>query len=49
MRRLKAVGNKVVSILGARNRTFNFEDEMKTVSDELFISTDDGSKGHKVR
>jgi ferredoxin/flavodoxin---NADP+ reductase len=45
---LKAAGNKVVSILGARNRELLIlEDEMKTVSDELFISTDDGSKGQK--
>jgi ferredoxin--NADP+ reductase len=45
---LKAAGNKVVSILGARNKDLLIlEDEMKAVSDELFISTDDGSKGQK--
>ena len=45
---LKAAGNKVVSILGARNKELIIlEDEMKAVSDEFYISTDDGSKGQK--
>jgi ferredoxin--NADP+ reductase len=45
---LKAAGNKVISILGARNKDLLIlEDEMKSVSDELHISTDDGSKGQK--
>jgi ferredoxin--NADP+ reductase len=45
---LKAAGNTVVSILGARNKDLLIlEDEMKAVSDELYISTDDGSKGQK--
>jgi ferredoxin/flavodoxin---NADP+ reductase len=45
---LKAAGNKVVSILGARNKELLIlEDEMKVVSDEFYISTDDGSKGQK--
>jgi ferredoxin--NADP+ reductase len=45
---LKAAGNTVVSILGARNKDLLIlEDEMKAVSDELYISTDNGSKGQK--
>jgi ferredoxin--NADP+ reductase len=45
---LKAAGNKVVSILGARNKELLIlEDEMKAVSDEFYISTDDGSEGQK--
>lgn len=47
-RALKAAGNKVVAILGARNKDLIIlEDELRSVSDELFISTDDGSKGQK--
>jgi len=45
---LKEVGNQVVSIIGARTEELLIlEDEMRTISDELYISTDDGSKGHK--
>jgi ferredoxin--NADP+ reductase len=45
---LKEAGNKVVSILGARSKELIIlEDEMKSVSDELYISTNDGSKGIK--
>lgn len=44
----KDAGNRVISIIGARNKDLLIlEDEMRLVSDELFISTDDGSKGHK--
>jgi NAD(P)H-flavin reductase len=44
----KEQGNKVISIVGARSANLLIlEDEMKNVSDELYISTDDGSKGHK--
>jgi len=44
----KEVGNKVISIVGARTKDLLIlEDEMKSVSDELYISTDDGSKGYK--
>jgi ferredoxin--NADP+ reductase len=47
-RALKEVGNKVVSIVGARNsELLILEKEMMSVSDELYISTDDGSKGYK--
>jgi ferredoxin--NADP+ reductase len=45
---LNEAGNKVVTILGARNKDlFIFENEMDAVSDEFYISTDDGSKGQK--
>src|SRR3990170_2330399 len=45
---LKEAGNTVVSILGARtDGLLILEEEMKQVSDELYISTDDGSKGRK--
>jgi ferredoxin--NADP+ reductase len=47
-RALKEAGNRVVSILGARNEELIIlEDELRRYSDELYISTDDGSKGHK--
>jgi len=40
--------NKVISIIGARTEELLIlENEMKNVSDELYISTDDGSKGYK--
>ncbi len=45
---LKRAGNKVISIVGARTEELLvLENEMKAVSDELFVSTDDGTKGHK--
>lgn len=43
---LKA-GNKVHSIIGARNKDLLIlEKEIREVSTELYIATDDGSKGH---
>lgn len=45
---LKEAGNKVISIVGARNaELFILEDEMKAVSDEILFTSDDGSKGQK--
>lgn len=45
---LKGAGNRVISIVGARNRELIIlEDEMADVSDELIITTDDGSYGQK--
>lgn len=45
---LKNAGNKVISIVGAKTeKTLVLENEMKAVSDELFVSTDDGTKGQK--
>lgn len=47
-RALKEVGNKVISIIGARNKDLIiFEDKMAAISDELIITTDDGSAGQK--
>jgi ferredoxin--NADP+ reductase len=47
-RALREAGNKVISILGARNKDLLFwEDELQRVSDELIITTDDGSYGRK--
>ncbi len=45
---LKEEGNHVISILGARNKSLlMLEKEIDEFSDELFIATDDGSKGRK--
>ena len=44
----KAAGNQVISIIGARNRSLLFwEDEMRAASDELIVTTDDGSYAAK--
>ena len=46
---LKAAGNKIVSILGARNKELLIlEDEFAAISDELLITTDDGSYCRKA-
>ncbi len=48
IRELKQAGNYVISILGARNeKLLMLEKEIEDLSDELYITTDDGSKGHK--
>lgn len=45
---LKAAGNKIVSILGARTANLLIlEKEMQEISDTFVIATDDGSKGQK--
>lgn len=45
---LKEAGNKVISIIGARNeKLLILEKEMRRICDEVHISTDDGSEGHK--
>jgi len=45
---MKAAGNKVTTILGARTKEFiMMENEAKTMSDKVYIATDDGSKGYK--
>jgi ferredoxin--NADP+ reductase len=47
-RTLKEAGNKVITIVGAKTASLLIlEDEIRKVSDELHISTDDGSKGRK--
>ena len=45
-RQLKEVGNYVITILGARQEDLLVcELELNQISDELYITTDDGSKG----
>jgi ferredoxin/flavodoxin---NADP+ reductase len=45
---LREAGNRVVSIIGARTKDLLImEEEMRRVSDELVIMTDDGSCGRK--
>jgi NAD(P)H-flavin reductase len=45
---MKAAGNKVISILGARRKDLMImEPEMRAASDEVVIVTDDGSYGTK--
>ena len=47
-RALKEVGSRVISIVGAKTANMLIlEEEMNRVSDELHISTDDGTKGQK--
>ncbi len=42
------LGNKVISVIGARSKDLViWRDKMAAVSDELIITTDDGSEGHK--
>lgn len=45
---LKKAGNKLITIIGARERSLIIlEDEMKAFSDECIVTTDDGSYGRK--
>lgn len=45
---MKAAGNKVTIIMGARNKELLImEEEMRKIADELIIVTDDGSYGRK--
>ncbi len=45
-RALKEAGNKVISIVAARNQSLLlWEDRMREISDELIVTTDDGSRG----
>ena len=45
---LKKEGNEVISIIGARNKDLIIlEEEMRNVSDRVYITTDDGSYGRK--
>ncbi len=47
-RALKQVQNKVISIIGARNQSLLFwEERLRGVSDELIVTTDDGSYARK--
>jgi len=45
---LREAGNQVVTVIGARIKDLLlFEEEMNEISDELYVATDDGSKGSK--
>jgi ferredoxin--NADP+ reductase len=47
-RAMHEAGNQVISILGGRSRDLVIlEPEIRAISDELFITTDDGSYGQK--
>jgi ferredoxin--NADP+ reductase len=47
-RAFKEAGNRVLSILGARTAELVIlEEELRAVSDELFVTTDDGSHGRR--
>lgn len=47
-RELKAAGNEVTVIMGARSKDLLiYENEMRSLSDKVLITTDDGSKGIK--
>ncbi|MBU0580019.1 MAG: sulfide/dihydroorotate dehydrogenase-like FAD/NAD-binding protein [Candidatus Margulisbacteria bacterium] len=47
-RAMHAAGNKVISVIGAKTEKLLFwQNKLRSVSDKLFIATDDGSEGHK--
>ncbi|MBL7125029.1 MAG: sulfide/dihydroorotate dehydrogenase-like FAD/NAD-binding protein [Dehalococcoidales bacterium] len=47
-RAMRAKGNQVISIMGARNKELLFwEEELRRVSDQLIVTTDDGSYARK--
>ena len=47
-RALKDKGNKIISILGARNKDLLFwEDKLRSASHQLIVTTDDGTYGRK--
>jgi NAD(P)H-flavin reductase len=48
-RAMKQKGNRVISIMGARTKNLMFwENELRAASDELVVTTDDGSYGRKA-
>ena len=47
-RALRRIGNHVITILGARSKDLIIlESEARAISDEVFVTTDDGSYGEK--
>jgi len=45
---LREAGNTVTTVIGARIKDLLFfEEEMKALSDKVYVATDDGSKGYK--
>ena len=48
-RAMKQAGNKVITIMGARNKDLLFwEDKLRAISDKLIVTTDDGTYGRKA-
>jgi NAD(P)H-flavin reductase len=48
-RALKQAGNRVITIMGARNKDLLFwEDRLRSSSDKMIVTTDDGSYGRKA-
>ena len=48
VKELKEAGNKIITIIGARNRELLFwSEQMNSISNELIVCTDDGSEGIK--
>lgn len=48
VRALREAGNSVITVIGARIKDLLFfEEEMESLSDKLYVATDDGSKGYK--
>lgn len=46
---LKGAGNRIISIIGAKSKELLIlEDEFTAISDELIVTTDDGSYGRKA-
>jgi ferredoxin--NADP+ reductase len=44
---LREVGNEIIAVVGARVKDLLiFEEEMKSIAKEFYITTDDGSKGY---
>jgi glutamate synthase (NADPH/NADH) small chain len=44
---LREAGNRILSIIGARTKDMLIlEEEMRAISDDFFITTDDGTEGH---
>lgn len=45
---LHGAGNELITVIGARMKSLLiFEDEMKSISHEFYVATDDGSAGYK--
>ncbi len=45
---LRDAGNEIIGVVGARNKDLLiYKDEMKAISREFYITTDDGSQGHQ--
>jgi ferredoxin--NADP+ reductase len=48
VRALREAGNKITTVMGARiKELIFFEEELGSLSDKVYVATDDGSKGYK--